>query len=521
MGALTLKTFPFELRGWELKKFKFPDLTDSFGSDINIFLNNKKIIQIEPSLNNLKKTNWLNDKGRQFFDSLTNCFYENKLLNFSLINILKILYRIMYLFNLCNLKNNVFVNYFIIIYENLNNNLIYLLLIFTQKYSFIILKKAEIRKSNNNLQSNFLLNKSLDYNFLKHSNLCLLISNIKFESSVLNLNLKQRTLKGNFKCFLVGSFLNLTYSINFLGTTSISFFKRLAEGNHFICQDLKNSNKPLLIISSELFKRNDSKNIKIMLDFLNILNKNKLKLNILNLSIFETGNFYFTKPKILTTKDLLTFSSLYFINLNSYSCYNFTKLINLNTFYKFKNKLLLKKVVFNQNFSQNQEFLKNINNYIYLPTKTFFETKNIFINTQGIVKNTFNLILNNNNKSIWKIIRNILNNLNKRIKFLTLKNSFKITIMRKNKNINLFSAFLLKTTNKLNKKNTIVGNLNSFFFSLNYFKNLKTKKIKLFDTKLKFWLNDFFRKGKDDLSINSLVMSKCSNMQRLEKTNFF
>ena len=43
MGALTLKSFPFELRGWELEKISNIDLTDSFGSIIKVSLNNKQI----------------------------------------------------------------------------------------------------------------------------------------------------------------------------------------------------------------------------------------------------------------------------------------------------------------------------------------------------------------------------------------------------------------------------------------------------------------------------------------------
>ena len=33
MGALTLKTFPFELRSWDIEKFWSFDLTDGFGSN--------------------------------------------------------------------------------------------------------------------------------------------------------------------------------------------------------------------------------------------------------------------------------------------------------------------------------------------------------------------------------------------------------------------------------------------------------------------------------------------------------
>ena len=531
MGALTLKTFPFELRGWELEKFNYIDLTDSFGSHIKVSINNKKIIQIEPGYNNSTNINWLNDKGRQFFDSLimNSSFKENSSLNFYLANLIKSLYKTIYLFEFCNLKNNIFINSFIIIYENLSNNLLYLLLILTKKYSFITLKKSEIRKINNNLQIDFLLNKTLEPSFLKYSSFCLLMSNIRFESSILNLTIKQRVLKGNFKCFLAGSFLNLTYNTNYLGTTNIYFLKTLVEGNHFICQNLKNSEYPIIILNSELFKRNDFINFQKMLNSLNFL-LNKIKLNFFNLSIFETGNLYFKKPEILTNKDLLNASSLYFINLTDYSNYTINKLINLNLFYKSKNKFIIKKTCINQ--TDNNNNLKIINTltktdyqyYLYMPVKTFFETKSSFINTQGFLKNTLNLNLTDSNtKSNWKIIRNILNNLNRKIKFINVKNQFKIEVKLKNQNINIFSKFILKTTHKLSKTDNIttVDNLNLFFLSNAINHILKNRKIKMFKSFFKNWLNDFFSKGKDNFSKNSLVMIRCSKLQKLEKTNFF
>jgi NADH dehydrogenase/NADH:ubiquinone oxidoreductase subunit G len=524
MGALTLKTFPFELRGWEVEKFKFIDLSDSFGSSVRISINNKKIIQIEPVYNNSKSINWLNDKGRQFFDSLVlNC--NSKIQNEAILNILKIIYNNIYLVELCNLKINFFTHYFIILYENLNNNMLYLLLILSKRYSFITLKKPEIRKLPNNLQTNFLINKNFESHFLKISSFCMLISNVRFESSILNLNLKQRHLKGNFKCFIVGSFLNITYDLNYLGKTTFNFFKNFVEGLHFICQDLKTAINPILILNTEIFKRNDSINFLRMLNILNFSLQNKLKINILNLSIFEVGNFYFKKPEILKVKNLSNLSCLYFINLTTYSFLKINRLLILNIlFYNFnKSFFIVKRSCINQNFYDIETFnkkqlLKKFDNYLYIPTKSIFENKNIFINTQGLIKSTSNLILNTKKKPSWKFIRKIISQLNKKIKFINLTNHLKISINLKNKTVNVFSNLIFKTTNKL-CKNSIICHLNFVFF--NFITILKTKKNKYFNSKLKFWLNDFFTSGKDDFSKNSMTMIKCSSLQRLERTNFF
>jgi len=49
IGALTNKSFSFELRGWEIEKFEAIDPTESFASNIKLLINNQQIIQIEAS----------------------------------------------------------------------------------------------------------------------------------------------------------------------------------------------------------------------------------------------------------------------------------------------------------------------------------------------------------------------------------------------------------------------------------------------------------------------------------------
>ena len=70
MGALTLKSFPFELRGWDIEKLESIDPTDGFGSATRVYVNKDQIVQIEPDFNIHSSNTWLTDKGRQFFDGI-------------------------------------------------------------------------------------------------------------------------------------------------------------------------------------------------------------------------------------------------------------------------------------------------------------------------------------------------------------------------------------------------------------------------------------------------------------------
>ena len=46
MGALTLKSFPFEIRGWDIEKFESFDPTDGFGSNVRVYIHKNQIIPL-------------------------------------------------------------------------------------------------------------------------------------------------------------------------------------------------------------------------------------------------------------------------------------------------------------------------------------------------------------------------------------------------------------------------------------------------------------------------------------------
>ena len=174
--------------------------------------------------------------------------------------------------------------------------------------------------------------------------------NPRYEGSKLNLRLRSRYLKGDFKIIQIGSLLNLTFpDINITSNTKI--LKSLVEGNNLFCQEFVNSADPVLISNAEIFKRKDSFGFA---NLLNLLNKhitlfaqfnNKSPLNILQPSLGSVGFLNSTPVKAVQNRDLKNAAGVYFIN-NSFSNSNIKKLLNLkllNLFqgYKHKNKILI------------------------------------------------------------------------------------------------------------------------------------------------------------------------------------
>jgi len=541
MGALTLKSFPFELRGWEIEKFESIDPTDGFGSNTRVYISKDQIVLIEPDYNIHTFNTWLTDKGRQFFDGIfgtwTTQNQENllKLEKESWVYILKIITQMLYMFDHCN-KQKSTKYFFTIVFENLSLEVLSLLIIISHNYSFIKLRRIEQIKLNNDLETNFQLNTVNNKTKLSLSTLCLLIStNPRYEGSYLNLKLRQRFFKGNFKCLTIGPTLDLTFPTSFLGS-NINIFKNIVEGNNLVCQDIKLSKNPIFIYNSDLFKRNDRNNILEMLTYLNTINKSWTSLNMLSPSLSEVGTQIISNILPINEKDLRNFSSLYFLNISPNNVTHLkniteTKLLNYSCNLNF-NSVKINKIFLNQNsnFSNANTLTNDLNkiwtnnksnNYLYLPNSMFYENEETFVNTEGFIKRTTKLIFKKSTKNNWQILRKFFKKFKSNLQFLDKKNNELIFYnSKKIANFKNFMYFQYIATQSLTNLNFYL-HVKTKPFVITYKTNFKRKTNKLLNTKLKYWLDDFFNGSKDEYSQNSLILTNCSRIFRKESTNFF
>merc|ERR1711862_449901 len=120
---------------------------------------------------------------------------------------------------------------------------------------------------------------------------------------------------------------------------------------------------------------------------------------------------------------------LYFINLN-YKSSILNKIVELKLIKNYK-KVIENKLLINQHnlfTTQSLNYIKkafNLNLFLNLPNKVFFETSEMFINNEGILKKKIKVLNNlNNSKSNWKIIRSLYFSLGKINFFNHTTNSF-------------------------------------------------------------------------------------------------
>ena len=544
VGALTQKPYPFLSRSWELKTANSIDFSDGFGLSTQVYFKNSQIVKIASGFDFGSKDNpWISDKTRFSFDGM---FTPSRLLkgivNFGseksifsptwkslLVEIITTLYFQDHLNNHLLKKNKL-----TIIFSNtISLEVLNLLYLFSKKYNFIELKKFEGENINTDFENNFLMqsNTVLKTELIK-SNLCFLIGMYsRYEGVPFNLELRKKYLKGNLKVLSLGSSKNLTFPYTNIGS-NIKNLKTIVEGNNPLCQDFITLSNPIIAISSANFNRKDANGLTVILNKLknnlSKYHKNWNNINILNTSINGSGVNYLNTFKPISENDLKNSAGLYFVNTQP-NLLKLQKLTKIKLLNYLNNHSKWPSYSVDQSFGIKNTEVVSLNktllnfNTITLPNSSFFESSGTFLNTEGLLKKSIKFISTEyQTKEDWQIIRKIFSNSSK-INFISKnlkKNNSILTINLNNlNNFKKFVNYVFFATKNITPNHLSISD-SSIKNNIKIFSTFKDKKIKVFSSKLKVWLNDFYIGGSDPYSRYSTTMIKCSTNLRIEKNNF-
>ena len=521
MGALTLKAYSDELREWELIEVEGIDPTDSFGVALRLSIREQQIFLAEPSDPDMP---WITNKGRLFFDGM----FQSDSLGHThpnwrklFIDILEYVYLNDYLNLIQSRKSSL-----VFVIGSASIELMAMLYLLRQNCSAVSIRTLDKTASNVDSESSYQLLPSSEPENLRKSTLGILLNtDSRHEGYVLNLNLRQRFLKGGFKLFNIGSNLDLTFSTYNLGS-NFDILKIIGEGSHLACQDIKTAKFPLLLTNTETCRRSDSKLIYESLKYSNIMFSAWGGVNVLSNSLSNSSLLALNNFLPLSENDLKSFSGMYFVNSNLDSSANFNKLIsmrllNLFTGYSDQSFYIDQNVKHNNNSSVLN--YADVSKYIYLPSNLTFEENETYFNTQGLLKRVVKVIhFKKSAKSNWQLLRKLHSNLKALGSLANVKDNSLIQFNCVNsfdfKNYFYFQYFGVQSLTCLGfylfKQNS---NLPRFFNN-----NIKSSKIKVLNTKVKYWLDDYFNNnGKDAFSYNSATLVKSSKILRSSSTNFF
>jgi NADH-quinone oxidoreductase chain G len=398
VGALTLKTYSFKARPWELNYFNSLDLLDPFHLNVRIDIRDLKILRILPIYNTILKENWITDITRYAYDGFNNFRLLNplskgideKFISLSWLETYKIISKLL-------ISNNI--NFILGNFIDMETSFI------LKKISSLHMKENSVTFNNNHIdkfnnidfRNNYFLNNVNIENLLDYDNIILVDSNIRLSNPLLNLRIKNFCKIKNH-VFSIGSSFYSNFLIYNYGT-NLKELWLLFKGQSDLNLLLKN-NKNLIIINESSILHNNLllnwimllKNIKKYIDIdMFLFNSNNSDISLfkeINISSFISK--FNDKSLIQTTVN--NKEIYYFLNTNQKILNNKN---NLNYFiYQGSNYNISKKIKFN----------------LLLPSVNHLEKNSHYVNFLGYYQRSkFILYPPKNSRSDWKILYILFN----------------------------------------------------------------------------------------------------------------
>ena len=249
VGALTSKPYSFKGRSWELINYRTIDVLDSINSDIIVSFKGSEILRILPCFTSYNISEWISDKTRFFYDSfdflrIKKCWLRKTNSFIDWPASLNLLHRLL---SDC-LKKKKKLGFFLGALSDLET-------VIYSKYLSNLLGSSDVYSDFNCGTSSDLSFRS-DYSFnsrmdLSKSDLCIVLgSDLRSESSNLNLLIGNYVKKGSLILGYVGPSLDLSYPSTHIGLGTESIVS-LIKGTHPFCFYLKKAKNPYIVIGEK------------------------------------------------------------------------------------------------------------------------------------------------------------------------------------------------------------------------------------------------------------------------------
>jgi NADH-quinone oxidoreductase subunit G len=259
VGALTAKPYEFKYRSWELHKTRSIDVFDALGSNVRIDSKGLEIIRVLPEINEEINEEWISDKARFSYDGLK---YQR--LDRPYLKINGKLQEVSWEVALNTLSDKI---------KSLRpqeiaaicGNIVDCESIFAFKDLFKSIGSDNIDSNQFGYtydtisRANYLFNTTISG--IDKADFCLIIgANPRQNAPVLNARIGRNWRERNLKVARIGEVDNQTYKIQELGDSPL-ILKEILAGTHEICQIIKESKNPMMIVGDSVLLRDDALNM--------------------------------------------------------------------------------------------------------------------------------------------------------------------------------------------------------------------------------------------------------------------
>jgi len=254
VGALTSKPYAFTARPWETRKTDSIDVMDAVGANIIVSTRSGDLLRMVPRLNEDVNEEWMADKGRFAVDGLK----RQRLTQPMVRNEHGKLARVDWQDALSIASDAI---------RNAGEEVAVVAGPFADVETLCMLKDLANKAGSEMVctEENFIASGDLrsDYTFnstivgIEEADAVLIIgSNPRFEAPLINARIRKAWLHTETEVDVIGSEINLSYTYNYHGNDP-QIINDIISGNHALSERLRNAERPMIILGSSVFDRED------------------------------------------------------------------------------------------------------------------------------------------------------------------------------------------------------------------------------------------------------------------------
>lgn len=265
VGALTSKPYAFKARSWELKKTQSVDVHDGLGASIRVDSRGAEVMRILPRVNEDINEEWIDDRTRFAYDGLTKNRLDKPYIKDE---------------DTKKLRPAEWSEALQFLSEKLTtfkpDNMAALAGDLCDAESMYALKELMGALGAKNLEcrvdgAQFDVSNKAGYCFnstiagIDETDAILIVgSNPRYEAAVLNARIRRAYLERNIPIALIGEDVDLTYPYEHIGDTPQDL-EKLSKARSGFAKVLKSAKRPMIIVGSGAFQREDGMAVHAML----------------------------------------------------------------------------------------------------------------------------------------------------------------------------------------------------------------------------------------------------------------
>ena len=292
VGALTSKPYAFKGRPWEMRRTETIDVMDAVGSHVRVDTRGIEVMRVLPRVFDPINEEWISDKARFSYDGLQVERLDRPYIKRASNHYEAVSWQEAFAHIRSTLSMYKGTQIGAIMADMMDlESMFCLKKLMTHLESPHLDCRQDGAESLSHVRASYMMNTPIER--IEEADFVLLVgTNPRVEAPLINARLRKAYTHGRLEGAFVGPLMNVNYPIEHLSDHP-SVLEDIASGKHDVCDKLKASKKPLIIMGQSVFRRSDWARILTLChqiaDSYGVIQKEWVGLNTLQLAASRVG----------------------------------------------------------------------------------------------------------------------------------------------------------------------------------------------------------------------------------------